>query len=109
MALLRLTCYPQIGRIGRRSAGAAPKTFLCRYVQARGCTMWWDKPKPNNATNVKPGAVEDPHPFPFMRIRWIGFIVTAAIFIATTVSLATQGLNMGLDFTGGVLVEAAPA
>jgi preprotein translocase SecF subunit len=67
--------------------------------------MWWDKPKPN----AKPGKLEEPHPFPFMRIRWIGFIVTAAIFLATTVSLVTQGLNMGLDFTGGVLVEAARA
>lgn len=62
--------------------------------------MWWDKPNPN-----KPPAKE-PEPFPFMKIRWIGFIVTAIITIATTWSLATQGLNMGLDFTGGVQIEA---
>jgi len=61
--------------------------------------MWWDKPN-------KPQKPEGP-PFPFMKIRWMGFVVTAAIFIVTTWSLATQGLNMGLDFTGGVQVEAA--
>lgn len=61
--------------------------------------MWWDKPN-------KPLKPEGP-PFPFMKIRWMGFIVTAAIFIVTTWSLAVQGLNMGLDFTGGVQLEAA--
>ena len=62
--------------------------------------MWWDKP------NAKKAQTEEPKPFPFMKIRWVGFIVTTLIFIATTVSLATQGLNMGLDFTGGVQIEA---
>jgi len=61
--------------------------------------MWWDKP------GAKKANPED-KPFPFMKIRWIGFIVTGFIFVATTVSLATQGLNMGLDFTGGVQIEA---
>lgn len=63
--------------------------------------MWWDKPKPNQPPP------KDPKPFPFMKLRWIGFAVTLAMTVATTVSLATQGLNMGLDFTGGVLIEAA--
>jgi preprotein translocase subunit SecF len=42
-----------------------------------------------------------------MKIRWIGFVITALIFGVTTWSLMTQGLNMGLDFTGGVQIEAA--
>ncbi len=63
--------------------------------------MWWDKPSANKAQ------AEEPKPFPFMKIRWIGFLVTTVLFVATTVSLATQGLNMGLDFTGGVQIEAA--
>lgn len=61
--------------------------------------MWWDKP---NANKV----VADIKPLPFMKIRWVGFIVTIAMIVITTWSLATQGLNMGLDFTGGVQVEA---
>ena len=44
--------------------------------------------------------------FPFMKIRWFGFLATLVMIVATTASLAIQGLNMGLDFTGGVLIEA---
>jgi preprotein translocase subunit SecF len=59
--------------------------------------MWWDKP----GKKPKP----EGEPFPFMKIRWIGFLVTTILFAITTVSLATQGLNLGLDFTGGVQIE----
>ena len=62
--------------------------------------MWWDRPNPNK------GPAKDMKPWPFMKIRWIGFIVSAVIVVGTTVSLATQGLNLGLDFTGGVQIEA---
>ena len=33
-------------------------------------------------------------------------VMAVAMIVVTTVSLATQGLNMGLDFTGGVQIEA---
>lgn len=62
--------------------------------------MWWDKPNKNKAPE------KEPEPFPFMKIRWVGFIVTTMIFIVTTWSLWQNGLNMGLDFTGGVQIEA---
>ena len=61
--------------------------------------MWWDKP------NKAPA--KEAEPLPFMKIRWVGFVVTALITIVTTWSLMTQGLNMGLDFTGGVQIEAS--
>jgi preprotein translocase subunit SecF len=65
--------------------------------------MWWDRPNPNK------GPAKEMKPWPFMKIRWIGFVVSAVIIIGTTISLATQGLNLGLDFTGGVQIEAARA
>jgi preprotein translocase SecF subunit len=45
--------------------------------------------------------------FSFMRFRGWGFAFTFLIFLATTASLAMQGLNLGLDFTGGVVIEAS--
>ncbi len=63
--------------------------------------MWWDKPNPN-----KPPAKES-KPLPFMKLRGLGFLISIVIMIASTISLATLGLNMGLDFSGGVQIEAA--
>ena len=63
--------------------------------------MWWNKPNPN-----RPPAGET-KPFPFMKLRVLGFLVSLTVITLTTFSLATQGLKLGLDFTGGVQVEAA--
>lgn len=62
------------------------------------------------ASNSKPaaaGGVEKPRKvIPFMKWRFVGVIVSGIILLASVVALATSGLNMGLDFSGGVLVEA---
>lgn len=42
----------------------------------------------------------------FVRTRLIFFVLSALLVIASITSLAVQGLNYGIDFTGGVLVEA---
>ncbi|MDR5865264.1 protein translocase subunit SecF [Halomonas koreensis] len=51
--------------------------------------------------------------FDFMGKRRIAFAISAALLLASLVALLVQGLNLGLDFTGGTLVEvryaAAPA
>lgn len=65
--------------------------------------MWWDKHDPNAPPRP------EREPIPFMKMRYFGFLVTLLVLVGTTVSLATRGLNMGLDFAGGVLVEAARA
>ena len=41
----------------------------------------------------------------FIGSRYIGFAVTAIMIIGSIFLLATKGLNYGIDFTGGTLVE----
>ncbi len=46
----------------------------------------------------------------FVAKRWFAFGVTILLMVVTLLSLAAQGLNMGIDFKGGILIEArAPA
>ncbi|RTR01984.1 protein translocase subunit SecF [Halomonas nitroreducens] len=51
--------------------------------------------------------------FDFMGKRRVAFAISAAMLLASIVSLLLLGLNLGLDFTGGTLVEvrfaSAPA
>src|SRR5690606_7991876 len=41
----------------------------------------------------------------FMSQRYIVAVFSIVLLIGSVVSLVTQGLNFGLDFTGGTLVE----
>jgi len=43
--------------------------------------------------------------FDFMRYTRVAVIFTAVLTIGTIVALAARGLNFGIDFTGGTLVE----
>ena len=43
--------------------------------------------------------------FNFMRMRVITTIISVLLLIASIASLSYQGLNLGIDFTGGTLVE----
>ncbi len=44
--------------------------------------------------------------FPFMATRRMWFAVSTLLIIGPFVSLGTRGLNLGIDFTGGTVVEA---
>jgi preprotein translocase subunit SecF len=49
--------------------------------------------------------VPDNTAIPFMRGRFAGLIVSAMLSLASVVLFFTPGLNYGVDFSGGVLVE----
>ena len=41
----------------------------------------------------------------FLRIRMVTAIISAVLVIASCVTVAVKGINWGLDFTGGIIVE----
>ena len=41
----------------------------------------------------------------FMGVRHLAFAMTVVLTLASLASLAIKGLNFGLDFTGGTLIE----
>lgn len=47
-----------------------------------------------------------PPKFDFIGKRWIGFVVTGLGVAITLVSLYVNGLNFGIDFAGGIVIEA---
>ncbi len=45
--------------------------------------------------------------FDFLGKRRLAMVLSLALLVTSVVSIATRGLNLGLDFTGGTLVEVA--
>ena len=43
--------------------------------------------------------------FPFMNTRKIWYGVSAVLIVASLALVAFRGLNLGIDFTGGVVVD----
>ena len=41
----------------------------------------------------------------FVKARWIAFSITILLTIASIALIATRGLNLGVDFVGGLMVE----
>ena len=41
----------------------------------------------------------------FMKLKWPAIVFSTFLVIGSLVSLFTQGLNLGLDFTGGTVIE----
>ncbi|MFN4320386.1 MAG: protein translocase subunit SecF, partial [Aquificaceae bacterium] len=42
---------------------------------------------------------------PFMSLRYYAYVISIILLILSLLSLGYRGLNLGLDFTGGSLLE----
>ncbi len=42
---------------------------------------------------------------PFMRWRRVGAVISITTFILAIFFIVTKGLNLGIDFTGGTILE----
>ncbi|PJA60805.1 MAG: protein translocase subunit SecF [Rhodobacterales bacterium CG_4_9_14_3_um_filter_71_31] len=58
---------------------------------------------------ISSSAATPPVAFSFVRLRRVGFAVSLALLLLTGAAVVSGGLALGLDFTGGVLVEAGRA
>lgn len=44
-------------------------------------------------------------PLNFMRLKWAALVLSAVLVLLSLGSIATKGINWGLDFTGGTVIE----
>ena len=49
--------------------------------------------------------VPDRTTIPFLRYEHLGYVVSALLILVSLVLLPTKGLNLGIDFRGGILIE----
>lgn len=45
-------------------------------------------------------------PLNFMRLKWAAIILSSIMLVASVASISIKGINWGLDFTGGTVIEA---
>ncbi len=85
--------------------GIATSVFTAVTFTRLLATRWLRAKRP---TEIKMGPlriVPDNTNIGFVRVRNIAFIVTALLTVAAVAATATRGLNLGVDFVGGVSIE----
>jgi SecD/SecF fusion protein len=82
------------------TAVAVVKAIMSMWVQAK-------RPRRFEIESLLPRSLRERTPaFEFMRARYLGIAVSLVLSAASVALFWKPGLNYGVDFTGGVLIEA---
>ncbi len=74
---------------------------LTRWLTAEWLRRWRPKELPRGYIRLVPEVTR----IPFMRVRLQVFVVSVMLCVGSIALLFTNGLNFGIDFTGGTLIE----
>jgi preprotein translocase subunit SecD len=91
--------------------GIATSVFTAVTFTRLLAARWVRRNRPTEVTMGPVRIVPDNTNIGFVRVRHIAFIVTALLTVAAVGATVTKGLNLGVDFIGGVSIEekfAAP-
>lgn len=111
--LFSLGSGPVQGFAVTMALGIAISMFTAVAVVKAIMTVWvrWRRPKQFVIGSLLPARWLSATPnFQFMRARFIGIGVSLVLSVASVMLFMKPGLNYGVDFTGGTIIEAsAPA
>ena len=85
--------------------GIATSVFTAVTFTRLLAVQWLRRNKPTEVRMGPVRMVPDDTNIGFVRIRHICFVVTALLTLAAVAVTATRGLNLGVDFVGGVSIE----
>ena len=74
---------------------------LTRWLTSEWFRRWRPKELPKGYIRLVPEVTR----IPFMRVRVQAFFVSVMLCVGSVALLFTHGLNLGIDFTGGTLIE----
>ena len=81
-------------------------TLFTAYTLTRWLTaVWLRRTKPKEVPRGYLRLVPEVTRIPFMRVRIQVFFASILLCVASVGLLFTQGLNLGIDFTGGTIIE----
>jgi len=87
------------------SIGIVTTVFTAYTVSRLMIAIWLRRTRPKAVPKGVRTAFFDFARIGFMRIRNYSFSITAMLTLASIIGFATIGLNLGIDFTGGSMIE----
>lgn len=85
--------------------GIITTVFTAYTLTAWMFGVWVRRSRPKHLPKGVRTAIFDGRDFPFMGIRKYVFAFTAVLMLTCVAGFATKGLNLGIDFQGGSIIE----